>query len=168
MDKQKGFTLIELLIVVAIIGLLATLAIVSLTSAQQRARDTKRVADIKAMQTAMELYFNENAEYPPLSLAGINTWAELTTEMSSFISALPVDPQHPDAFYSYGMNASTNSYTLGTTLEDTGHDSLLQDVDGVAGGVGFKGVTSTDLYDDTDATTNCADPTYCLQGVATP
>ena len=46
-----------------IIGLLATLAIVSLRGAQRKARDTKRVADAKQLQTAVELYYSEN-RYP--------------------------------------------------------------------------------------------------------
>lgn len=62
--KKKGFTLIELLVVIAIIGLLSTLAVVALNSARQKARDAKRVADIKQVQTALELYFNDKSAYP--------------------------------------------------------------------------------------------------------
>ncbi len=62
--KQKGFTLIELLVVIAIIGILATLAVVALQQARSRARDSRRVADIKQIQTALELFFNENGRYP--------------------------------------------------------------------------------------------------------
>ena len=57
--RQKGFTLIELLVVIAIIGLLSTLAVVALNSARAKARDAKRVADIKQVQTALELFFND-------------------------------------------------------------------------------------------------------------
>jgi len=66
MRKQKGFTLIELLVVIAIIGLLSTLAVVALNNARQKARDAKRVADVKQMQTALELYFNDQNSYPTL------------------------------------------------------------------------------------------------------
>lgn len=65
--KKKGFTLIELLVVIAIIGLLSTLAVVALNSARQKARDAKRVADIKQIQTALELYFNDASTYPSQS-----------------------------------------------------------------------------------------------------
>lgn len=62
--KQKGFTLIELLVVIAIIGLLSTLAVVALNSARSKARDAKRVSDVKQIQTALELYYADNSGYP--------------------------------------------------------------------------------------------------------
>jgi len=64
MEKQKGFTLIELLVVIAIIGLLSTLAVISLNNARAKSRDSKRVADVKQMMTALELYFNDYNQYP--------------------------------------------------------------------------------------------------------
>jgi len=47
MRNERGFTLIELLVVVAIIGLLSTMGVIAFRSAQLKARDTKRVGDIK-------------------------------------------------------------------------------------------------------------------------
>lgn len=63
-NNKKGFTLIELLVVIAIIGLLSTLAVVALNNARLKARDARRVADVKQMQTALELYFNDQGHYP--------------------------------------------------------------------------------------------------------
>ncbi len=57
--KNKGFTLVELLVVIAVIGILATLAVIALQQARSRTRDSKRVADIKQIQTTLELFFNE-------------------------------------------------------------------------------------------------------------
>lgn len=171
--RHEGFTLIELLIVIAIIGLLATLAIVSLTSAQQRARDTKRVADMKAIQTALELHWNENAAYPALS-GTTNTWAELSTALADFMSAMPVDPDHGDGTaYTYLMNVTNNNqYYVGADLENTNHQSLNQDVDGTVGGTtDWASLTSLDTFtaSTSSASLNCADTNgiYCLSGDAT-
>jgi prepilin-type N-terminal cleavage/methylation domain-containing protein len=63
-SKGGGFTLIELLVVIAIIGILATIAAVALNTARQRSRDAKRVADIKAIQDSLALYYADNNGYP--------------------------------------------------------------------------------------------------------
>lgn len=62
--SKPGFTLIELLVVIAIIGLLATLSIVSLSGVRSRARDTRRIADVRQIQTALVLYQNSYGQYP--------------------------------------------------------------------------------------------------------
>lgn len=53
--KRKGFTLIELLVVIAIIGLLSSLAVVSLNSAREKARDARRVSDVRQLATLIEM-----------------------------------------------------------------------------------------------------------------
>jgi len=66
-QKHEGFTLIELLVVISIIGILSTLAVVSLNNARVKARDAKRVSDIKQLQTALELYASDKNGYPAAS-----------------------------------------------------------------------------------------------------
>lgn len=170
--KAKGFTLIELLIVIAIIGLLATLAIVSLTTAQEKARDAKRVADMKLYQNAIELYFSENpAGYPTVTgggaVAAVDTWAEFTVLIDDFMTQVPVPPDAATETYRYQWDGGTlgshdaTDYVISTTLEDATHDALDQseqaDVAGLEGGV---------ATDDTNpGTTAACDPTaaeYCL------
>ncbi len=53
--NKQGFTLIELLVVIAIIGLLSTMAVVSLNSARQKARDARRISDVKQLTTILSL-----------------------------------------------------------------------------------------------------------------
>lgn len=64
MKNKKGFTLIELLVVVAIMGLLTALAVIALNQARARARDARRISDIKQIQTALELYYLDGSAYP--------------------------------------------------------------------------------------------------------
>ncbi len=68
--NRKGFTLIELLVVIAIIGLLSTLAVVALNNARAKGRDARRLSDIKQIQTALELYFNDCNTYPASTTPG--------------------------------------------------------------------------------------------------
>jgi prepilin-type N-terminal cleavage/methylation domain-containing protein len=63
-NNKNGFTLIELLVVISIIGLLSSLAVVSLNSARIKARDALRKADMAQMRTALNLYYMDNNEYP--------------------------------------------------------------------------------------------------------
>lgn len=63
--KAAGFTMIELLMVMAIMGVLAGLVIVTFPASQKRARDTQRKNNLKQYQTALEVYANKyNGFYP--------------------------------------------------------------------------------------------------------
>lgn len=101
--ESKGFTLIELLTVVSIIGVLSTNTVASLSDTRAQARDARREADIKMLQTAFENYHAEHGHYPyvgtmnnyySVQTAGNpytpnTTWAQLSNEMGV---TLPVDP----------------------------------------------------------------------------
>ena len=63
-QRLPGFTLVELLIVVAVIGLLATVGITNFASSQVRARDVEREGDVKALSQALDLYVLNNNAYP--------------------------------------------------------------------------------------------------------
>ena len=74
-NKNKGFTLIELLVVIAIIGLLSSIVLASLSATRSKARDTKRIGEMKTIETALTLYALSNNGNIPLSR--FNTWANL-------------------------------------------------------------------------------------------
>lgn len=69
--RKRGFTLIELLVVIAIIGILASIVIVGVGGVRERARDTKRKADLKTIQTALENYYSKEKHYPITTLDGL-------------------------------------------------------------------------------------------------
>ncbi|MFH1551302.1 MAG: type II secretion system protein [bacterium] len=64
MNKKRGFTLVELLVVIAIIGILSSIVLVSVDSARAKARDIRRISDVKEIQKLLELYYDENERYP--------------------------------------------------------------------------------------------------------
>ncbi len=124
--KSRGFTLIELLVVIAIIGLLSSVVLASLNNARKKGRDARRIADLKQLQVALELYYSDNAAYPILATvnttkAGFDTaLAGLTS--GGHIPSIPTDPVNNvtgNFIYYYKTTASGGFYCLGTTLETT-------------------------------------------------
>lgn len=106
----RGFTLIELLVVIAIIGILSSVVIASLNGARKKARNARRVDDVKQLQLALSLYFDSNSgKYPN----------DLNALAPTFIPKKPVDPDGVTQ-YMYAPLSSCLSYHLGTTLEDEG------------------------------------------------
>ena len=61
--RQKGFSLTELMIVVAIIGILATIAIPKFMTYQAKAKQTEAKNNLVAIHTAEIAYFAENNGY---------------------------------------------------------------------------------------------------------
>ena len=63
----KGFSLFELLVTISIIGILVSVATVSFSSAQKKARDARSVQDIGMIQKSAELYYSLNSFTYPLT-----------------------------------------------------------------------------------------------------
>jgi len=66
-NKQSGFTIIELLIVIVVIGILAGLVLTTFNGIQQKARDTERETDVKALHAQLEAYWAQQGFYPSLT-----------------------------------------------------------------------------------------------------
>jgi len=116
---KNGFTLIELLVVIAIIAILATISIISLSSVRLKARDVRRVADIKQVQSALELYFTYNNFYPTMITPG----SSLTDGIVTYIDRVPSNPSpssdgdcSANQNYIYTSSSDGTSYTLSFCL----------------------------------------------------
>ncbi len=86
----EGFTLVELLVVLAIIGLLATVVVVNVLPAQNTARIQKAKADIALIEQGLELYRLETGRYPDAG-EGLAILTQ-PTAVGAPLKRLPEDP----------------------------------------------------------------------------
>lgn len=138
-SNKSGFTIVELLIVIVVIGILAGLVVTTFTGIQQKARNTERQTDIKAIHGQVEAYYAQNGKYPTLGNLNDGTWR--TANMKGLDADALKDPKGTASTlvataaansYSYAVFAadgttacdnSTNDcavYTLTATYEGTG------------------------------------------------
>ena len=93
-QKQQGFTIVELLIVIVVIGILALLVITTFTGIQQRARDTERQTDVKAIHGQLEAYYAQNGRYPTLAnLQDVSSGGWVETNMKGLDVEAQQDPK---------------------------------------------------------------------------
>src|SRR3989344_4554555 len=97
---SRAFTLIELLVVIAIIGILSSIILTNLNGSRQKARDVKRVADVKQLQLALALYFDANDGKYPKTLASGGA-SELAPTYIPVIPTPPGGVSDAAAYYIY-------------------------------------------------------------------
>lgn len=113
--------MIELLVVVAIIGLLATLAVVAFGNSRAKARDAKRKADIVQIQKALDMYYSDNGLYPASGGATAPnaawtssndaSWTTFKTALAPYVN-LPTDPTNETSGWAGGGKKVYSYYSL--------------------------------------------------------
>ena len=139
-----GFTLIELLVVIAIIGLLASIVLASLGTARQRSRDARRLADVKSIRTALELYYGTCAGYPVVAAEALLTTTLATPScpgtitLASFLPQIPANPSPGGRTYNYCTKLSPVSGGCGTGTANYSFEFQLEgSVGGYVGGTNY-------------------------------
>ena len=144
---RRGFTLIELLVVISIIGILSSIFLNKIGDFRNRAEDARRVADLRHVQTLLELFYNQCGFYPnsqtpstpgtdasghimcgaTTAAAGEITWANLKIILSNYklgtkATSIPSDPSG-DRTYHYASDGS--GYVLRADLKED--NTVLKD-----------------------------------------
>jgi len=124
---KKAFTLIELLVIIAIIGILATISVIALQNARAKSRDAKRAGDIKQVQTALELFFNDKSRYPTVDEWNTGKiFSTGTNSTSTYMQIIPSAPTPNDGScttnqnsINYFPNPDGSSYSISFCLGNT-------------------------------------------------
>jgi len=126
--RKRGFTLIELLVVIAIIGILTGIVLVSLGGARAKARDAKRMADLRQIATAMEMCYDaencgEGAEQYIATSGGGNVISNIDTDSDPcYLCPVPTDPTNTgDYVYTWVANdtlSPVDKFCVYTKLEN--------------------------------------------------
>lgn len=110
-----GFTLVELMIVITVIAILATIGVMSFTRVQMQARDTRRKADVRSIETALQAYYTEIGTYP----------ATVAALVPTYVPVAPVPPKGAGQT-SYTYNTDTNTkYAVCAVMETQGTTNTI-------------------------------------------
>jgi type IV pilus assembly protein PilE len=108
MKKLRGFTLIEILVVIALIGVLAGLLIVSFQGVRKSARDGRRKADIEQIRAGLEMCRQQTRSYP----VGTNYLS-----VAACSNLFPSSIADPLPGYQYYYNSNGTTFILCAYLE---------------------------------------------------
>lgn len=119
--SKKGFTLVELLVAISIIAILSAIGMIVFGNVQMQARDSKRKQDLRAISTALEIYYNKNGKYPNTDALWVysgNAQPWIPGLNSQYMVQVPTDPksnliervwEQPGTGYGYWSNYSNSN-----------------------------------------------------------
>ena len=118
--RCRGFTLIELLVVIAIIAILSSLILTSFGEIRLKSRDAKRLSDLREIEKALALYYDNNGSFPiAVSTVTITSEDAVSSALEGdvVISNVPTDPLHDTYTYTYQSDPAGIVFTLSFCLE---------------------------------------------------
>lgn len=133
MKKQKAFTLVELIVVIVIIGILASIGVVSYNGAQSNSRDNKRKIDLQAIASAYQIHYQDKKtwNFSKTELRSVNS-SGATTEGDDGTGSGFINYESSANNYNVGMmNALVSLKYLSQSLRDpliSGDDKTTQTV----------------------------------------
>jgi general secretion pathway protein G len=140
-NRQSGFTLIEIMVVVVILAVLGALVVPKILENVDKARVTRAQSDIRAIQTALDLYRLDNFKYPTTE-QGLQALVKQPSDPTitnyrsgGYLPSLPKDPwNNPYQYVSPGADGRD-------------YDIITYGRDGKPGGEGYDADISTSTLD---------------------
>ena len=112
---EGGFTIVELLVVVVIIGIVASITLVALMNALDKARQRATMADMRTISKAIETYMVDN-NLPPSDAGGVEA---LVTALTPYHSTVLPTRDHWRNIYQFTSDTDGNY-----TIESLGKDGV--------------------------------------------
>jgi len=126
--RSRGFTLIEIMVVVVILGILAAVVVPRIMDRPDDARIAKARQDVRALQSALELYRLDNYQYPS-SQQGLEALVSKPSgdpparnwKPGGYINSLPTDPWgNPYQYVNPGEHGDYDVYSFGADGREGG------------------------------------------------
>lgn len=80
---ERGFTLLELIVVIAIVGILATIAMPALKDMPRRANEAVLKTNLRTLRDVIDQYYGDKGRYPPSLEALVE---------NGYLRRVPIDP----------------------------------------------------------------------------
>jgi general secretion pathway protein G len=115
---ERGFTLIEVMVVIVILSILAAIIVPRIMDRPDKARMVKAQADIRALESALNLYRLDNHNYPTTD-EGLEALVQKPADAPSwkeggYIARMPKDPWgKPYQYLNPGTHGSIDIFSLG-------------------------------------------------------